>query len=250
MSALGDVDSAALTLRATSRAQEMLGASDEWGAGLEEAQYTLGEGPGATAFTTGRHVLVSDLRGEQERWPSFADAAMSVGASAAFAFPLRIGAIRVGTLDLYRRRVGGLAERVATDAATLADLATLAVIEHSEPSEPGSKNWTRPAVSYQEVNMATGMLAAQLRISLDDAFARLRAHGLRRGSLDPRCRPRRAGQANPRRAVGGLTALTRGFRQIGTVCWESCPMRRSPSTGSPRSPPCWSTTPKWPPWGA
>jgi AmiR/NasT family two-component response regulator len=36
-------------------------------------------------------------------------------------------------------------------------------------------------LSYQDVNMATGMLAAQLRISLEDAFARLRAHAFSSG---------------------------------------------------------------------
>jgi AmiR/NasT family two-component response regulator len=39
----------------------------------------------------------------------------------------------------------------------------------------------RPVTSFRDVNVATGMLAAQLRISLDDAFIRLRAHAFGQG---------------------------------------------------------------------
>lgn len=170
------VDAAALTVRTESRAQEMLGASDGWAAGLGESQYTLGEGPAVEAFRTRSPVLVSDVSVEQIRWPAFADVALSAGMAAVFAFPLQIGAIRLGTLDLYRRRVGGLSTPELADAAVLADLATLALLEHVERAERTGCDWTRPITSYQDVNVATGMLAAQLHISLDEAFVRLRAH--------------------------------------------------------------------------
>jgi hypothetical protein len=76
-----------LTLRATARAQDMLGASDDWAGTLDGLQYTLGEGPGVEAFTSGIPELVADLRAEEARWPGFCDAALAMDASAAFAFP-------------------------------------------------------------------------------------------------------------------------------------------------------------------
>lgn len=167
---LSHVDSVALTIRVDTRAQEMVGASDTWGSDLEEAQYMLGEGPGVEVSATGGPVLVADLSVEQARWPGFADAGLSAGAAAVFAFPLRVGGIRLGTLTLYRRRPGGLpADQVAV-AAVLADLATHAMIEHTDAEG------VHAAVSYDDVHIATGMLAAQLRITLQDAFIRLRAH--------------------------------------------------------------------------
>ena len=66
------VDAAALTLRTEAHAEELVGASEPWAAELEEAQYTLGEGPGVEAFTTGGPVLVADVREDQVRWPAFA----------------------------------------------------------------------------------------------------------------------------------------------------------------------------------
>jgi hypothetical protein len=175
---LPGVDGAALTLRASARAEEMVGASDEWAAKLEEIQYTLGEGPGVTAFADATPVLVADLSSDGVRWPGFQAAAVAEGLAAVFAFPLQVGGIRLGTLGLYRRRSGGLTTAVAADAAMVANLATYALLEQSELADDDQLRMT---LSYQDVNMATGMLAAQLRISLEDAFARLRAHAFSSG---------------------------------------------------------------------
>jgi GAF domain-containing protein len=170
---LPGVDAAALVLRGDARAQEMVSASDAWAASIEELQYTLGEGPAVEAFRGGGPVLVRDVSTEEGRWPGFADAAAEQGLAAMFAFPLQIGGIRLGTLNLYRRRPGGLSAEAVTDAALLADLATLALLENELADD---EDKLRMEVSYQDVHMATGVLAAKLRISLEDAFARLRAH--------------------------------------------------------------------------
>lgn len=170
---LPGVDAAALVLRGDARAQEMVSASDGWAGLLEELQYTLGEGPAVDACNSGGPVLVRDVSAEQGRWPGFADAAAQEGLAAMFAFPLQIGGIRLGTLDLYRRRPGGLSAEAFADAALLADVATLALLENELADD---EDKLRTEVSYQDVHMATGVLAAKLRISLEDAFARLRAH--------------------------------------------------------------------------
>jgi GAF domain-containing protein len=184
---LEQVDAAILALRGRVRSEEVLGASDRLAAALAELQYTVGEGPGVEAFRTGSPVLVPDMSVEQVRWPGFADAALSVGAAAVFAFPLRFGAIKFGTLELIRRRPGGLTSAERRDTALAADLATAALLRHSREAERAGHDFApRPIASYQDVNVATGMLAAQLQITLDDAFARLRAHafGRNRSVLD------------------------------------------------------------------
>lgn len=170
-------DSAAMTIRADSHTREMVGASDQWGSDLEQLQYTLGEGPGVEVFHTGGPVLVADLSADQTRWPGFADAGLSAGVTAVFAFPLRVGAIRLGALTLYRRRPGGLPADQVADAAVLADLATQAMLEHTGPEGVHAE------VSYDDVHVATGMLAAQLRITLQDAFVRLRGHAFAQNRL-------------------------------------------------------------------
>lgn len=153
-----------------------MAASGDWARGLEELQYTLGDGPGVEAFDTSAPVLNTDLSAEDGRWPGFVDAAIAEGLMAVFAFPLHVGAIRLGTLDLYRHRTGGLSAGELADAAILADLATPALL--TDNSAAGTAPWAREDAPghYDDVNVATGMLAAELRIGLDDAFLRLRAH--------------------------------------------------------------------------
>jgi hypothetical protein len=180
--ALPGVDAAILALRASARAQEVVGASDPWAASLAESQYTVGEGPGVEAYTVGGPVLVPFLSVEQERWPGFAQVALSAGAAAMFAFPLRVGAIKLGTLELLRRQAGGLAQDALSDVAIVAELATAGLLRQAGDAEQAGNAFApRLVTSFQDVNVATGMLAAQLKIGLDDAFTRLRAHAFGQG---------------------------------------------------------------------
>jgi hypothetical protein len=73
-------------------------------AAMEDLRQTLGEGPCFDASRDGRPVLEPDLArsGGMARWPGFGPAAVEAGIAAIFAFPLQIGAIRLGVLDLYR----------------------------------------------------------------------------------------------------------------------------------------------------
>ncbi len=56
-------------------------ATDDVSEALETLQFTLGEGPCVQAVSTGRPVLVSDLR-RPTRWPRFAEAANQTPARA------------------------------------------------------------------------------------------------------------------------------------------------------------------------
>lgn len=174
------VDGAAVSLRTHERAQELAAATDAWTRRLEELQYTVGEGPGVEAFATAGPVLVADLSGAQARWPGFVDSATGDGLAAVFAFPLQEGAIQLGTLDLYRRGPGGLSAKALADAVVLADLATTALLTHGSPETTALTREDAPG-HYDDVNVATGLLAAELRIGLDDAFLRLRAHAFSNG---------------------------------------------------------------------
>jgi hypothetical protein len=176
-----DIDAAAISLRSSSRVQELAAASDGWARRFEELQYTAGDGPAVEAYSTGGPVLVTDLTAADQRWPGFIDAAIDDGLAAVFAFPLQGGAIRLGTLDLYRRQPGGLSPDGLADAAVLADLAATALLTDIAPT--GTAPWAQENAPghYDDVNVATGILAAELRISVDDAFLRLRAHAYSTG---------------------------------------------------------------------
>jgi len=176
-----DVEGAGLS-RVSDGRQEFLTAHGAAAETLERLQVDAREGPCREALASYRPFLEPDLSSEaaRARWPSFSDAAVEVGINAAFAFPLLTGGVAIGALDLYSRRRGGLVQDAYEDATLLADLAALAVDQRPdagieevgarvEPVEP----WAYPAV----VHNASGMIAEQLGITVDDALLRIRAVG-------------------------------------------------------------------------
>ena len=159
----------------------LMRATDGVGRRLAELQLTLGEGPSLDAFASGGPALASDLADREPglRWPAFAPAACEAGAAAVFAFPLAVGAIRAGTLGLYRDRPGPLAGRQLGDALLFADAATLLLLNAQTDGSPVAESDRQPADfpwHRAEIDQATGMLTEQLGVSIADAFARLRAY--------------------------------------------------------------------------
>ena len=92
----------------------------------------------------GSPLLVSDLDDEDaaRRWPGFTPQARQIGAAAIFALPLRIGAIRVGSLGLYRDEPGPLSTAQLGDALIFADTATMVLLEsqHALAEAPARSN--------------------------------------------------------------------------------------------------------------
>lgn len=145
---------------------------------MEELQFALGEGPGLDAHHLRRPVLEPDLGADDgERWPAFRRAALANGIAAVFAFPLHLGVIRLGTLDLYRDRAGALDHEQLADALVLADVAIDGILDLQAQVPPGALHPRLDDGGHRAaVHQATGVLSVQLGISMADALARLRAH--------------------------------------------------------------------------
>jgi diguanylate cyclase (GGDEF)-like protein len=116
------VTSAGVTLISAGAKPRYIAASDEAALRYEAIQTDLGEGPCLLAFTSGKAVLVSDLR-HDDRFPRFAAVAIDAGLAAVFTFPLHQDDIRLGALDLYRDTPGALDPNDLIAAQTLADMA-------------------------------------------------------------------------------------------------------------------------------
>lgn len=145
---------------------------------LEELQFSLGEGPCVDASRIGRPVLQPDVaRTGPPRWPAFAEEALAAGLRAVFAFPLRVGAIRVGVLDLYRDTVGVLTAEQMAQALAFADAATMIVLNLASASA-GAAVPNDPLDLLDgraEVHQATGVVSVHARTTLEEALMLLRA---------------------------------------------------------------------------
>ena len=173
------VTCAAITVVLTANPWETIHVTDGLASELEELSLTLGEGPGVDALAHGP-VLVADLMTDDcsARWPAFAPAAVRAGTRAVFALPLRVGAIRLGVMDLYRTRPGELDGGQLTDALLLADTACALLLD-AAPYDKLDVDGRRPervVPQHPEVHQATGMIVVQLGVTAAVALSRLRAH--------------------------------------------------------------------------
>lgn len=169
---------AGISLMADGQLRGTAGVSDPGVAAVQELQLELGEGPCVDAWASMEPVLEPDLASPRvARRPAFAPAGVAAGVVAVFAFPVGLGAIRVGVLVLYRDHVGGLSSEEVAYGLVLADLATWVILglQAHAPGEALHELLAEEPPHWAEVHQATGMVAVQLGVSLDEAFVRLRA---------------------------------------------------------------------------
>jgi hypothetical protein len=164
----------------------LLCASDDAAKRIEDLQYTLGEGPCVDAHRLGLPVLEPDLRHPaRPRWPVFAPAAVGAGARAIFAFPLLVGAVRLGALNLYRDRPGPIDDDQHAYALIMADVAARAVLDMQADASLGeiAAELETEADFHLVVHQAAGMISIQLDITVGEALIRLRSHAFLTGRL-------------------------------------------------------------------
>jgi hypothetical protein len=163
----------------------MATASDPATARIEELQFTFGEGPCVDAFTTSRPVLVSDLAdGAIRRWPIYGPAVHDAGIRAVFAFPLQVGAARLGVLDVFRALPGPLSRHELGEALTFADRAVTALLdgqEHAMRALDGLDGLDEAIEHRAEVFQAQGMVMVQLCVPIAEALVRIRAYAYAEG---------------------------------------------------------------------
>jgi len=146
---------------------------------IEQLQYDLGEGPCVDAYHQDRPVLELDLAHPAvPRWLAFTGPAVEAGVRAVFGFPLRVGGVRLGALNLYCDRSGSLTDDQHADALVIADIAAQAVLVLQADAPPGALAGELEvgADFHYVVNQAAGMVAAQLDGSVGQALIRLRAY--------------------------------------------------------------------------
>jgi hypothetical protein len=184
------VDGAALSIVTRLDRRSLVHASDGLAGLLDDQQFLLGEGPCVEAWSSDGMVLADDVSasGVAARWPVFAPVALGAGALAVFGFPLQMGAIRLGTLGLYRARPGTLTDEQLADTLTLCGVAMAMMLTATNHAPGGAQPAWLPGAASDgkiEVYQATGMVAVQLGVGLEEAFAALQARAFVQGTQLP-----------------------------------------------------------------
>jgi len=153
---------------------------------IEDLQYTLGEGPCVDAYHQDEVVAEPDLaQPASRRWHAFTPPALEAGVRAIFGFPLRVGTVRLGALNLYRDRPSPLTADQHADALVIADLTARWVLEAQAgaPSDTLAAELEVGADFHFAVHNAAGMVSVQLAISVTEALIRLRAYAFSNNRL-------------------------------------------------------------------
>jgi hypothetical protein len=168
---------ASVVLMGTEGVEGITGASDPLAAAIQNEEFTLGEGPATEVRRQGQPVLVSDLGDATSDWPQFVPAVAGLGVGAIYAIPLRIGAVDLGVLVLGSTTPRALVGEELGDSLVLADLIGRLVLDLQAGVASESLAWALDATdSRTVVHQATGMIAAQLNVSVAEALIRLRAN--------------------------------------------------------------------------
>jgi GAF domain len=170
------VDGASVSTLGSLLGSETLSASDRMAARLDELQFDLGEGPCWDAVRSGRPVLEPDVRTmSSTRWPALSAAIVDDRLRSIFAFPLAVGPLRIGAVDLYSVEPVDLDQTQAKQADTMAGVVGRHVLRNALNAVGRDYDYGGNAYSRRIVHQATGMVLAQLDLSADDA--RLVIHG-------------------------------------------------------------------------
>ncbi|MFZ7088447.1 GAF and ANTAR domain-containing protein [Curtobacterium sp. RRHDQ10] len=164
---------------------ETVGASDARAARLDEIQLDLGEGPCWQALRSGTPVFEPDVqRASSTAWPLALAALQGTGVGAVFAFPMRLGTLDIGAVDLSTNHPGTLHDDIVRDAVALTEAVARQVLlralrrgeRDAEVPDTAAGEYSR-----REVHQASGMIVAQTGADVGDALLILRGHAFASG---------------------------------------------------------------------
>ena len=165
---------------------ETLTATDGTAERLDVLQFDLGEGPCWDSMRSGSPVILADARASTPAvWPLFGAALQSLDVRAMFVFPVRVGPLELGAIDMYSDRAESLPDEAVDDARLLARAVSRAVLKNGierqahdagvEPDPVGSH-------SRRIVHQATGRVIVQADVSVDDAYLLIQGHAYSTGA--------------------------------------------------------------------
>lgn len=145
---------------------------------LELLQSQHEEGPCFECYRSAQPVFSENLASDRGRWPRFGPAAVAAGIHSVLAIPMRVRGESVGALNLFRSQAGQIAASDLTLGQGMADIAAVSLLQERAARE------TRGVVAQLQgalnsrvlIEQAKGVLAERAQVSVDAAFAIMRAY--------------------------------------------------------------------------
>jgi GAF domain-containing protein len=157
---------------------ELIASTSESSRLVELMQLAAEAGPCVTSFETGEMVVVPDIATVRPEWSRFRDSALQQGFGAVYALPLRLRETTIGTLNLFQDEFGQMSDQDLTAARAYADVATIGILHERSLRESGviQTQLQNALNSRIVIEQAKGVVAHSRSVSMDEAFALIRAH--------------------------------------------------------------------------
>jgi len=175
------VDAAGLMLADQRGSLRVIASSSEQARLVELFQLQHEEGPCLECYRTGQPVSESELTAAEERWPSFAPAAVEGGFAAVQALPMRLRDEVIGAMNLFMHTPGRLADTELRVGQALADVATIGLLQERNlrHQEVLAEQLQGALNSRVMIEQAKGLLAERLGLDMGQAFELLRGQARR-----------------------------------------------------------------------
>lgn len=136
------------------------------------------EGPCLECYRTGQPLVNEDLAQVNSRWPRFAPVALQSGYRSVHALPLRLRDQVLGALNLFRTEPGRLGELDVLAAQAIADATAISILQQRALQEARllAEQLRGALDSRILIEQAKGMLAERAKLSVGDAFVRIRRY--------------------------------------------------------------------------
>lgn len=172
-----DVDGAGLSIADEGGDLRFVIATDQTTAELERVQEEAQEGPCRDAFDTGQPVIVDDIS-LLTAYPAVTAVAVARDRRAVVGVPMRLDDQRIGTMNLYARGPRRWSDEETAAALLLVDVAAGYVLnararEHNERVLAQLQHALESRVIIEQ---AKGIVAAERGITVDEAWAPIRAY--------------------------------------------------------------------------
>jgi GAF domain-containing protein len=156
----------------------VMASSTDRGRLLELFELQNQEGPCLDCHRSGEAVVEGSLDAAPARWPRFSPEARAAGFQSVHALPMRRRTQVIGALNLFRYETGAMETTDVAYAQTMADVATISILRERVVREGKlqTEQLQRALTSRVIIEQAKGMLAERGRLSMDAAFAVLRAY--------------------------------------------------------------------------
>jgi transcriptional regulator with GAF, ATPase, and Fis domain len=175
---LSDIDEAGVMLTDPHGHLHAVAASTEEVQLLELFELQNHDGPCLDAFRSGNPVTAADLHEHLEQWPTYAAEAIRNGFNSTHSVPMRLRNETIGAINLLRLHIGALTEADQKLVNALADIATIGVLQERRSSEATTTadGLQHALNSRVRIEQAKGVLAERWRITIDQAYDRLRRY--------------------------------------------------------------------------